>query len=225
MLAIREDLGLQGEKCAAGVDEVHARQSVLEGDLLCPQVLLHRHREVGAALYGGVVGDDHHLATVDRSDPGDDSRCRSVSVVEPVGGERGQLEKCRTRVEEGIDAFARQQFAARGVAPARLLGPPGPRPRQSFAQLGDQVMHAAPVLLETGIADSNLGFDPLHLVGDFPGPALSLGGARIAPRRRRRSRRAPTSIRFGVTPSPAAMAAAVPAASPVAMQAGISLVA
>src|SRR3546814_5401036 len=46
---------------AAGVDRVHAGQVVLARDLLRAQVLLHRHREVGAALDRGVVGDHHDL--------------------------------------------------------------------------------------------------------------------------------------------------------------------
>ena len=48
-----------GQEGAAGVDQVDARQPVLQGDLLGAQVLLHRHRVVRAALDGGVVGDDH----------------------------------------------------------------------------------------------------------------------------------------------------------------------
>ena len=39
------------------------------GDLLRAQVLLHRHREVGAALHGGVVRDHDTRLTVDRPMP------------------------------------------------------------------------------------------------------------------------------------------------------------
>ena len=65
VLAVGEDLVLQRQEGAARVDEVDARQAVLEGDLLGAQVLLHRDRKVGAALHRGVVGDDHRLAAVD----------------------------------------------------------------------------------------------------------------------------------------------------------------
>ena len=58
VVAVGEDLGLEGEERAAAVDEVDARQVVLEGDLLGAQVLLDRHRVVGAALDRRVVGDD-----------------------------------------------------------------------------------------------------------------------------------------------------------------------
>ena len=69
VLAIGKDLGLQRQKRAARVDEVDAGQAVLERDLLRAQVLLHGDRVVGAALDGGVVGDDHHLAAETRPMP------------------------------------------------------------------------------------------------------------------------------------------------------------
>ena len=45
VLAVREDLVLQRQEGAAGVDEVDAGQAVLERDLLRAQVLLDRHRD------------------------------------------------------------------------------------------------------------------------------------------------------------------------------------
>jgi hypothetical protein len=61
VVAVGEDLVLLRQEGAAGVDQVDAGQAVLLRDLLRAQVLLHRHRVVGAALHGGVVGDDHAL--------------------------------------------------------------------------------------------------------------------------------------------------------------------
>src|SRR5580765_4996770 len=52
---------------------VDAGQLVLLGNLLGAQMLLHREREVGAALDRRVVGDDHALLALDDADPGDDS--------------------------------------------------------------------------------------------------------------------------------------------------------
>ena len=66
VVAVGEDLVLQRQEGAAGVDEVDAREAVLLGDLLGAQVLLDRERVVGAALHGGVVGDDDALAALDR---------------------------------------------------------------------------------------------------------------------------------------------------------------
>ena len=51
-----------------GLDYVRWKKPVLAGDLLRPQDLLDRHREAGARLDRGVVGDHHHPTTVDCPD-------------------------------------------------------------------------------------------------------------------------------------------------------------
>ena len=76
VLAVREHLVLHGQECAAGVDEVDARQAVAQRDLLRPQVLLDRHRVVRAALDRCVVRHHDALASGDPTDPGDDPRAR-----------------------------------------------------------------------------------------------------------------------------------------------------
>ncbi|MCY1229790.1 hypothetical protein D9M72_421770 [compost metagenome] len=73
VLLVRKDFVLLGQERSARVHEVDAGQPVLQRDFLRPEVLLHRHRVVGAALDGGIVGDDQHLAPVDEADPGDDA--------------------------------------------------------------------------------------------------------------------------------------------------------
>ncbi len=64
VLAVRKHLGLVRQIGAAGIDQIDAGQTVLRRDFLRPQMLLHRHRIVGAALDGRVVGDDHRLAAM-----------------------------------------------------------------------------------------------------------------------------------------------------------------
>ena len=68
VLAVGEDVGLQGEEGAARVDEVDARQVVLARHLLRAQVLLHGEREVGPALHRRVVGHEHALPPLDDAD-------------------------------------------------------------------------------------------------------------------------------------------------------------
>ena len=122
VLAVGEDLVLLGQERAAGVDEVDARQVVVQRDLLGAQVLLDGDRVVGAALDGGVVGDDHALAAGDAADAGDDAGGGRLVVVQAVGGQRRQLQEARAGVEQAVDAVARQQLAARDVALPRALG-------------------------------------------------------------------------------------------------------
>ena len=119
MVAVGKHLGLVRQVGAAGIDEIDAGQPVLERDLLGAQMLLHRHREVGAALDGGVVGDDHAFAALDAADAGDQAGAVDRILVHAVGGERRQLEERRAGIDEPQHALARQQLAARGVALAR----------------------------------------------------------------------------------------------------------
>ncbi len=119
VVAVREDVVLQRQERAAGVDEVDARQMVLLGDLLRAQVLLDRHRVVRAALHRRVVRDDHAFDAVDAADAGDDAGRRRVVVVHAVRGELPDFEERRAGVEQAVDAFARQQLAARLVLRAR----------------------------------------------------------------------------------------------------------
>src|SRR3546814_5036308 len=64
-------------------------------------VLLHRHREVGAALDRGVVGDHHDLLPEHPADAADHARGGRGIVVHFLGGERRDFEERRTRVEQG----------------------------------------------------------------------------------------------------------------------------
>ncbi len=143
VVAVGEDLGLQRQEGAARVDQVDARQVVLLGDLLGAQVLLDRHREVGAALHGGVVGHDHALASVDAADPGDDAgaghRRLPRRAVHLGGRQRAQLEEGAAGVEQAVDPLAGQHLAAPGVLGPRRLAAARPCRRQPLAQVGDQV--------------------------------------------------------------------------------------
>ena len=124
MIAVGKDVGLVGQIGAARVDQIDAGQTVLARDVLRAQVLLHRHRIVGAALDRGVVADDDAFASRDAADAGDDAGRGDVVVVHPVGRELRQLEERRARVEQRAHALARQELAAPGVARARASPPP-----------------------------------------------------------------------------------------------------
>ena len=65
VIAIGKDLGLQRQKRAARIDQVDARQPVLERDLLRAHVLLDGDRVVGAALDRRIVGDDRATSRPD----------------------------------------------------------------------------------------------------------------------------------------------------------------
>ena len=141
VVLVREDLVLVGQVGAARVDEVDAGQPVLQGDLLGAQVLLHRQRVIGAALHGGVVGDDDAFLPGDAADAGDDAGRRDRLVIDAVGGELRQFEERRTGVEQSANAVARQQLAARQML---LAGTRAAAPLDLGhlgAEIGDQSPH------------------------------------------------------------------------------------
>ncbi len=121
MPLVGENLVLLRQERAAGIDHVDAGQIVLPRDILGAKMLLHRHRIIGAALDGRIIGDDHAFAPRDPADAGDDARRMHVAAIQAVGGERRQFEKRRSRIDQEIDALARQHLAARGVPGARRL--------------------------------------------------------------------------------------------------------
>ena len=154
VLAVGEDLVLHRQEGAAGVDQVDAGQPVVQRHLLRAQVLLHRHRVVGAALDGGVVGDDDALPAGDPADAGDDPGGRRLAVVEAVRGQRRELEERAARVEQRVDPLAGQQLAAvdvplRGRAHRRPGRPGG----SCVGEVGDQRG------MRRGVAGGRVGVD------------------------------------------------------------------
>ena len=115
MLAVGKDLGVIGQIGTAAVDQIDAGQPVGLGDLLGAQMLLHRHRIIGAALDGRIVADDHAFAARDPADAGDDARAGDVTVIKLMGSERRQLQEGRAGVDQLADALARQELAARDM--------------------------------------------------------------------------------------------------------------
>ncbi len=121
MIAVRKHAILLGQVSAAAVYQIHAGQTVIEGDLLRPQMLLHRLMEKRSALHGRVVGDDHAGRIADHADPGHDSRYWHLAAVQPPGGQRREFEERRQRIDEMIDALPDRYFASRHMAATQTL--------------------------------------------------------------------------------------------------------
>ncbi len=124
MVAVGENLRLVRQVRAAAIHQIDARQPVLPRDLLRAQVLLHRHRIIGAALDRRARCRRSRIRALDAPDPGDDPGAMNVAVIHPVGGQWRKLEERRPRVDQPLDARARQQLAALGVALARRRSSP-----------------------------------------------------------------------------------------------------
>src|SRR5690242_15097031 len=112
-------------------------------------MLLHRQREVGAALHRRVVRDDHALAALDDADAGDDPGTGRLAVVELPRGERAELEEGAARIDEAIDPLPGGELAALAMARDRLLAAAACDQRCPLAKLRDERLHplAAPLEL------------------------------------------------------------------------------
>ena len=150
MPLVGKDLVLQRQEGAAGIDHVDAGQIVLPRDVLRAQMLLHGHRIIGAALDGGVVGDDHAFAARDAPDAGDDAGGMHVAAIEAVGRQRRQLEERRCR-DRPADRRARAPASCR----ARYAACARPRRRRRHTlslsrKIRDQAAHRVGVAGKLG---------------------------------------------------------------------------
>ena len=159
---VGEDLVLHGQEGAARVDEIDARQPILQRHLLGAQVLLDRQREIGAALDGGIVGYDHALASFDAADAGDDARARCVAVVHLPRRQRREFEEGRAGIEQAVDAFAHEELALLRMALLGLVVAAAARLRQPVAQFDGQGLVVLGVGPKLGAGRVEPGFQNLH---------------------------------------------------------------
>ncbi len=119
VLAIGKHFRLVRQVGAARIDQIDAGQPVLACDLLRAQMLLHGHRQIGAAFDGGVVAYHHAFAALDAADAGDDAGGVDIAVIEAVGGKRRQLQERRARIDQVHHSFSWKKLSARHMPFAR----------------------------------------------------------------------------------------------------------
>jgi hypothetical protein len=162
VLLVREGPGLVGQEDPARVDEVDARQPVLEGHFLGPDMFLDGHREIGPALDGRVVGHDEDLSAVDDADPRDQAGAGGFVIVLAGGGKRTELEERRPRIEEPVEALADQELAAGLVQVPAFRRPPFPDLGQAGLVLVHDAAHLLGVPPVLGAPRVDLGLDLEH---------------------------------------------------------------
>ncbi len=156
MVAVRKHLGLMRQIGAAAIDQIDARQPVFLRDLLRAEMLLHRHRIIGAALHRGVVAHDHALAARDAADACNHAGTRNVVLaVQPVGGKLADLEERRARIEQPFHPVTREQLAPIDMTLPTALGPA----QRSGRHIGAQIFHQRTIMRGIGGKSLTAGVD------------------------------------------------------------------
>src|SRR5690606_1265051 len=108
---------------AAAVDQRDDGQAIVPGDALRPDMLFRRHAEIGAALDGRVIGDDHDMAAGDDADAGDDPGAGRHILIFAKAGQLAKFKKGSAGIDQLLDPLARQHLALLGMTGADLLRP------------------------------------------------------------------------------------------------------
>ena len=90
------------------------------GHGLCADVFLYGHRVVRTPLDRGVVGHKEAFSAVNHADARHDSSRVRPPVVKLESGQRGQLKKRCSRVDDLLNSFASEVFAS-GAVPVNVL--------------------------------------------------------------------------------------------------------
>ena len=161
IVGVGEDVFLQRQKNAGGIDQVNRGNVIVDGNILRANHFFRGEREERSGFHRRVVGDDHHEAPADSREAGDRARGRRAAplFVHFVRGVNSQLEKRSVRIDQLGDALARGQadflvLRFDGFRAAALLN-------HGFLVLdfGDEIHHAARILLEVGRVSVDLGFN------------------------------------------------------------------
>ncbi len=163
MVAIREHFILIRQVGAAAIDQVDARQIVLLGYLLRPQMFFDAERIVGAALDGCIVAYHHALLPRDTADAGNHAgggRCIAaiLVLVDVIGGQLRKLHERRAGIKQHLHPLARQQLAARHMLFARSVATTLGDLRDLLTQIIHQQIKRAGIFLEFFAAWVQLAF-------------------------------------------------------------------
>jgi hypothetical protein len=119
MVTVWEDLGLMRQVRPARIDQIDTGQPILLSDLLSPQVLFDRNREIGSAFDGRVIGHDHDFAATDPPNAGNDPSRWGLIIIHTVGRQSPDFEEGRPHIEQSLNTLPGQELASRHVTLTR----------------------------------------------------------------------------------------------------------
>ena len=147
---------------AAAIDQIDTWQVIFEGHFLRAQMLLHRHREIGAALHCRIIADDQAFAPLNPADPRDQACAGGFVIIHAIGGQRTDFEKGGARVQQAFDSFTRQQFSALYMAFARRFRASDGGISGFFLQFGKKRLHGGFVGGKFATGHIKTGFQNRH---------------------------------------------------------------
>jgi len=162
MFLIGKRSGLVRQKNASGIDQIDAGQPVLHGHFLGPDMLLDRHRKIGPALDGRVVGHDQDFAAVNDADPGDHAGPGGLVVIHVIGGQGTELEERRIAVKKLLQPFPDKELFSGLMELPVFLRAALLRFGQLLPVLGDDLLHLVEILLVLRTLGVDLAFDSKH---------------------------------------------------------------
>ena len=83
-------------------------------------MLFHRHRIIGAALDGRIVGDDHDLAALDQADARHQPGAVDVALIHFESRKCAYFQKRGTGIDQAGDSLTRQKLATADMTFASL---------------------------------------------------------------------------------------------------------
>ena len=137
---------------------------VLQGNFLGAQVFLDGNRVVGSALDCGIIGENHHLFSLDHTDTGHDPGRCLLPVVHVPCRERTQLKEGSVGVHQPLNPVPGQQLAAASVQLHRTLPAASPHLGQPPLQVAHQGFHAGLVVQKIPVGSSQVGADYFHAI-------------------------------------------------------------
>jgi len=147
---------------AATIDQIDTRQAILQRDFLGPQMLLHGHRIIGAALNRRVIADNHAFAAFDAANSRNHACARGLIVVHVMRRQSANFEEWCGWIEQFFDPLAWQQLAAGDMTFAGAFRAAFRRLSRVILQRVYQGFHRSAIGRISGAGDIKLGFQNRH---------------------------------------------------------------
>ena len=120
MLIIGKNIGLHGQKSAAGISDIDAVEAATFGNGLGPDMFFQCDGKIGSGLDPAVIGNDHGPVVVDFSKACYNAAAGNICnsrIIDGKSRKKGEFKKNSARINQIADQLPYRAFA--------LFGQPG----------------------------------------------------------------------------------------------------